>query len=189
MERWIKNVTELTAITSADLFLVDNSPTPDYIEKVKGYCEKYGVKNYKIEHLEVDQELGIDVRIEMSHEMIRQYILSSQAYDAWFSWECDVLIPADSLTKLIGLMEMGKFMMVAHNCWARDDSTKLNTDMGLTLIGEKCLKNNWLPPKIESQTGSDIYGLYENCPERILKNGGNFIEVFGVITSIYHLSE
>src|SRR3989344_4069835 len=90
MERWLENVSQLTY--PADLFLVDNSPGLGYVEKVKGYCTKYKIMNYKIEHLEINQKLGPDIRIEVSQETIRHYVLTHN-YDAWFSWECDQIIP------------------------------------------------------------------------------------------------
>ena len=102
MERWLENVSKLEYQT--DLLLVDNSPGTDYVEKVKGYCAKYGITNYRIEHLEINPELSVSEIIGRSTEIIRQEVLSHD-YDAWFSWECDQLIPNNALRELIKMME------------------------------------------------------------------------------------
>ena len=189
MERWLKNVSRLKY--PADLLMVDNSPGTDYMKKVKRYCAKYGIKKYKIKHFDIDQDLGPDIRIERSQEIIRQYVLSHDI-DAWFSWECDQIIPTDALDKLIKIMEDGKYMMVIHNCGARWDHTVLNTNMGVTLIKRKCLEKSWFLPKRNGKISLAISDSYDiNDPtifkKRVLKNGGNYIEVFGAVKPIYHL--
>src|SRR3989344_6467868 len=80
MERWLENVSKLEY--PADFMMVDNSPGLDYIEKIKGYCAKYGIKNYKIEHLELLPEQGDGERVARSRGVIIQEILSHD-YDGW----------------------------------------------------------------------------------------------------------
>src|SRR3990172_13367128 len=86
IQRWLQNVAKLQAKSPADLLLVDNSPGFDYVEKVKGYCKKYKIKNYKIKHLEINQNQPVPERIGRSREIVRQEILAND-YGAWFSWE------------------------------------------------------------------------------------------------------
>lgn len=190
MERWLKNVSRLEY--PADLLLVDNSPGTDYVEKVKGYCAKYGITNYRIEHFDINQDLGSDIRIERSQEIIRQYILS-KGYDAWFSWECDQIIPVNALDKLVEIMERGNFMMVIHDSQARWDPLITNTNMGLTLINKKALKKNRFLPKRRGEISFDVSDGYDiNDPvfkKHVLEKGGNYLEVFGVIKPIYHLDK
>ena len=190
MERWLQNVSKLEY--PADLLIMDNSSGLDYVEKVKGYCAKYGIKNYKIEHLEISQKLEPDIRIEISQEMIRQYVLSHD-YDAWFSWECDQIIPTNALDKLIRIMKAGDFMMVLPNCWARLNPALPSTDMGCTLIKRECLeKNDFLPERKDgiSFDVSDRYmGMSMMFKERVLRDGGNCVEVYGIIDPIYHLDK
>lgn len=192
MEKWLKNVAKLVKKSPADLLLVDNSPGIDYFKKVKGYCKKYGIKNYKIEHFEIDQSLGPDIRIERSQEIIRQYVLAHD-YDAWFSWECDQIIPPDALNKLVNLMEAGNFMMVIHNSQARWDPSIPNTNMGVTLIKRECLKNNWFLPVRNGEISFDVSDSYNiDNPifkKRVLENGGNYLEAYGVVSPIYHLNK
>src|SRR3989344_1033770 len=85
MERWLENVAKLQKVYPADLLMVDNSPGLEYVAKVKEYCAKYGIINYKIEHLEIGQWQPSAEKIGRSREIIRQEFLSRD-YEAWFSW-------------------------------------------------------------------------------------------------------
>jgi len=186
MERWIQNVSRLEY--PADLLMVDNSPTPDYVKKVKGYCTKYGIKNYRIEYINFDQGMTInekDLRIEKCQEIIRQEVLTG-GYDAWFSWECDQIIPTDSLVKLMNLMNAGNFMMVVHNSWARNNPEEFNPDMGVALIKREALeKHGFLADEgFEHWKGGDRW-----FKERVFRSGGNYIDVYGLISPIYHLDK
>lgn len=190
MKNWMQNVSKLQRKSPADLLLVDNSPGTDYVEKVTGYCKKYRIKNCKIEHFEIDQGLGPDIRIERSQEIIRQFVLSYN-YGAWFSWECDQIIPPDALNKLVNLMEAGNFMMVIHDSKARWDPSIPNTNMGITLIKRECLKRGWFLPKRKGKISlslADSYNVNETMfKKRVLSVGGNYVEVYGIIKPIYHL--
>ena len=188
MERWLKNVAQLQREYPADLLLVDNSPGIDYIEKVKGYCKKIGITKYKIKHIDFDQRMEVtkkDMRVEASQEIIRQEVLSYN-FDAWFSWECDQIIPTDALSKLVKLMKNGNFMMVVANSWARNNPREFNPDMGVTLIKRACLKKHGFSPKrgIDHWQGGEAW-----FKERVLRSGGNYIDVYGLIKPIYHLNE
>ncbi|MBI2634995.1 MAG: methyltransferase domain-containing protein [Parcubacteria group bacterium] len=125
----------------ADLLMVDTSSGLGYLEKVNGYCAKYGIKNYKIEHLEINQEQGEDERIGRSREIIRQYVLSHN-YDAWFSVEYDNILPANALDKLVGLMEEGNFMMVFVPALANKILCEPTTNFGCALIRRECFEKH-----------------------------------------------
>jgi len=188
MQRWLENVSRLKY--PADLLMVDNSPGTDYVKKVKGYCKKIGLK-HKIKYLEFDQNLSVDIKIEASQETVRQYVLAND-YDAWFSWECDQLIPNNALDRLVQMMNSGDYMVVFHNSWARWDPTILNTNMGCTLIRRECLEKNWfLPTKAGKISLGPADGYNINDPtvykRRILESGGNYVEVYGKIKPIKHL--
>ena len=185
MERWLANVSKLEY--PADLFMVDNSPGLDYVEKVRGYCAKYGVKNYKIGHLEINPVLNSDTRVEMSQEVIRQELLAKD-YDAWFSWECDQLIPTNALGELVRMMKAGNYMMIHPNSWAREIPNEPNANFGCALIKRECLeKYGFLleyPGMPDCWHGGEVW-----FKKQVLKGGGNCIEVEGVIAHIYHLNE
>lgn len=191
LERWLENVAALVKITPADLLLVDNSPTFSYISKVKNYCKKRGITNFKIKHIDFEENVSVDMRIEYCQETIRQYILSHD-YDAWFSWECDQIIPNDALDKLIRIMDNGNYDMVIHNSWARWNSTILNTNMGVTIINRSCLEKNWFLPTRNGKISLDPKDAYDintyEYKKRVLNSGKSYIEVFGVINPIYHLN-
>lgn len=181
MQRWLENVSKLQLEYPADLLLVDNSPGTGYMEKVRDYCKKCGVKNYKIIHIEFNQEISVGEkyqRIDRAQEAIRQEFLVHD-YDAWFSWESDVIIPVDALDKLIQLMQAGDFIIVAHNCWMRGVPDCFDIDMGCTLIKGSALKRHRC-----HCIGEDI--CFE---ERVYRSGGNYAYIWGVISPIYHLIE
>jgi hypothetical protein len=188
MERWLQNVAKLQLQTPADLFLVDNSPGLNYMEKVKGYCAKYGITNYKLEHLELPPEQKVDERVARSREIIRKEIISKD-YDAWFTWECDQIIPTNSLDELIKMMNAGNFMMVNHNNWIRQLPDRVNTDFGISLIKRECLeKYSFL---LEFGTDPDMPHNWKFgeawLKVQILRDGGSIVEVQGVLNPVYHL--
>ena len=196
MERWLQNVSQIRAEYPADLMLVDNSPGLEYVEKVKGYLKKYGIKNYKIKHLdfpplqgsEKEEDEQIHERITRSEEIIRQEFLSLD-YDAYFFWENDIIIPPDSLSKLVALMKAGNFMVVDHNCWIRNIPNAVNFDFGITLFKRECLeKYSFLP---ESGTDPDMSpGWYEaeDCfRKRLHRDGHSYTEVMGLLEPVNHL--
>jgi len=187
MESWIQNVSKLEY--PADLLLVDNSPTPDYIEKVKGYCTKYGIKNYKIKYLNLPDDQETHERVARSEEVIRQEILAKD-YDAWFCWECDQLIPNDGLGKLVKIMESGNFMMVVHNGWSKETPGEADFGLAVALLKRSVLeKYSFI---LEFGTDPDMPNSWISAgapwiEKQIIRDGGNFVHVDGVIRPIYHL--
>jgi len=178
--------------------LVDNSPGLDYMKKVKEYCKKYGIKNYKIKHLEIPQGLESDKssdeqiheRIARSREIIRKEFLSKD-YDLYFFWENDVIIPTNALSKLIKLMKAGDFMIVDHNCWINDNPNHVNFDYGIVLFNRECLeKYSWLPQfGTDSEMPNNWYESELWFRKRIHKDGCNYTEVTGLIEPVYHLAK
>ena len=163
---------------------MDNSPGLDYVKKVKGYCVKYGITKYRIVHLEINQEPPVDERIARSLEIIRQEILAKD-YDAWFSWECDQLIPANALGELIKMMESGNFMIASHNTWLRQDHDQILDELfGTTLIKREVLEKLSFIPETLPWEPTDKW-----FRKRVLKDGGNTIEADGVLKPVYHLDE
>lgn len=190
MERWLENVSKLEY--PAELLLIDNSPNLSYVEKVKKYCKKYGARNYEIKHLDFDKKASVDMKIEYSQETIRQYVLAGN-YDAWFSWECDQIIPTDALNNLVNIMVEGDYMMVVHDSKSRLDPEITNTNMGITLIRRDCLLKNYFLPERNgkiSLNSKDFYNIHDPTvfKKRVLESGGNYSEVFGIIKPIYHLN-
>lgn len=198
MERWLQSVAKLQLEYPADLLLVDNSPDLDYIEKIKSYCATYGLTNYKIKYFEIQQgtitgkSIGEQEheRIGRCREIIRADFLAGD-YDAYFFWENDILIPPDSLGKLVALMKAGDFMIVVHNCWINSIPNMPNFDYGIVLFNRECLKKyDFLP---ESETNPEIpeswYYAEEWHRRRLLRDGRNYAKVSGLIEPVYHLAD
>lgn len=186
-EQWLKNVAKLQAEYPADLLLVDNSPGFDYVEKVKEYCKKLGIQNYKIEHLEINQEQPVGERINRSREIIRQEILGKD-YDAWFSWESDQIIPTDTLSTLTKIMEAGSYTMIHPNAWNREVPAEPNADFGVCLIKRDALeKRGFL---LEYPGMRDCWhGGEAQFKKQVLEDGGSYIEIYGLIKPILHLND
>jgi len=192
MERWLENVSKLqreypadSKSNSVDFLMVDNSPGFDYIKRVKGYCTKYGITNYRIEHLEINQQQPVEEIIGRSIEIIRQEVLDKD-YDAWFSWECDQLIPANALSELIKMMESGNFTIASHSTWVRvDPSQVLDELFGTTLIKREVLeKISFIPEMPDTWEPTDKW-----FRKQVLKDGGSTIEADGVLKPVYHLED
>ena len=190
MERWLQNVAELISVSPADLLLVDNSPNPSYVEKVKAYCQKYGIKNYQIKYLSLPPEQEKFERIARSREVIRHQILSGD-YDAWFCWECDQIIPNNSLGKLINIMKDGNYLLVNPNKWQREAPDQHNYDFGCALIKREALEKYGFI--LNSNTDPQMPNTYELSEywfkTRISRDGGRFAQVDGIIDPIYHLDK
>lgn len=189
MEKWLRNLALIQKEYPADLLMIDNSLTTEYVEIVKGYCTKYRVKNYEIRHLELSPDKERFERIARSREVIREYFLARD-YDVWFSWENDILIPPDSLGKLVGVMRSGNFMTTDHNCWMRGFGDGYCTDFGICLINREALKKYSFILKFG--TDPEMPKTYEPSEvwfkRRILRDGGSCCEVEGVINPVIHLN-
>ncbi len=185
VERWLKNVAALNY--PANLLMVDNSPNSDYLAKLKAYCARAGIKKYELQHLELSTEQGKHERVARSRETIRQYLLAHD-YDAWFAWECDILVPNDSLGRLVELMRDGNYMMVNPNKWDRQKPEDANTDFGCCLIRRDAVEKygfilDFKDPKTP-QTWESGEAWFKR---RVLDGGGSYMDAFGVIKPIYHL--
>ncbi len=197
MQRWLTNVSQIRSIYPADLLMVDNTVGIEYIKKVHTYCKKIGITNYKLDHFEAENaklfpDLARSINVEIAQELLRQATLKGD-YDAWFSWECDQIIPPDTLQKLVQIMKKEACSMLVINSWSRKNPGQVNANMGVTLISKEALQKGWFLPFEEGKVSYDLKNFY-NVDEtlfkkRLLQNGGNYIELYGVINPIYHLDQ
>lgn len=195
IERWLQNVAQVRAVYPADFLMIDNSPNKDFMLKVHAYCKKNNMTDYKLEHFEVtnanlEPDKARNVNVEISQELLRQAALRGN-YDAWFSWECDQIIPNDTLQKLVQIIKKEACAMLVVNSWSRTVPGELNANMGVTLLSREALQKGWFLPFKKGQVSFDVKDFY-NVDEtlfkkRLLQNGGNYIELYGVIKPIYHL--
>jgi hypothetical protein len=195
MERWVKNVAELIKVYPCDIIMVDNSPKKDYMEKVKGYMQKYGIDKYEMKYLQIDQgdlvpkdiHEQIHERVAKCQEIIRQYALEHD-YDVWFSWECDQIIPIDALDKLLSVMETGDYIMVNHNIWDKNVPGGLCFDWGVTLVSREYLqKYGFLLDFKEDPKPDTWYNAQAWYRQRLKRDGARFIDLVGVIDPVLHL--
>ncbi len=195
MEQWLENVRELRKVYPADLLMVDNSPTLDYIEKVKGYCKKLHIEDYEIMRLDIAQEDQVNKsvdeqiheRVARCQEIVREYILERD-YDAWFAWECDQMIPPDALNKLVEIMKAGNYMLVNHNCWDKNVPGGLCFDLGVSLMSRACLKKYSFLLEFGKEPEPDTwYNAHLWYRKRLKLNNDPFIDISGVISPILHI--
>lgn len=187
MERWLKSVSKFTY--PHDFLMVDNSPDASYLEKVKRYCKKFGLTNYKLVHIDVDQGLCVDGKISYAREIIRQEIIT-KGYDAWCSLECDVIAPPNALNELVKLI--GNYTEVNHFYPSRKNPDDMLYGFGLSLIKKEALlkygfinEYGFCDPEIPIC----FHGGESWFMRRISRNGGKYISVSGIIQPIYHLDK
>jgi len=126
----------------------------------------------------INQELGKDERLGRSRETIRQKVLNNN-YNAWFSWECDQILPKDTLTKLVEIMKAGDFAVISNLDQSEFSGKPLDNPIdsfGSALVNRKALEK---------------YGFlleYPNMPDcwykggkwfkkQVIKSGGKYLEV------------
>lgn len=188
MERWMESVSKLDY--PFDLLMVDNSDNPEYVKKLHAYCKKYGVTNYKLIHIDVDQDAVLDERLAKSRELIRKEVLNND-YDAWFSLECDVISPPDTLSKLVNLIDDN--WMVSHVYPGRDNPQQINKQLGVTLVKRQALEKYKFidgygysdPNRPKQWYSSDVWFIRQIDTG----NTGKHINVGGIIKPIYHLND
>ena len=179
VKQWLECVSRLSY--PIDLLIVDNSPTKEYLETIKRYCSEVGITKYKLEYVNDGQ--GADERIAKSRELIRREILDDD-YDAWFTLECDQIVPENTVEELVRLLGT-EYQMVNHNSWAREKPDNPNTDFGCSLIKRKLLEEYGFL----LQYPQDCWHGGENWFKmRVLRGGHKYIEVYGVIVPILHLN-
>lgn len=185
MERWLENVATLEY--PADLFLVDSSPCLYYMETVRGYLEKYGIKNYELKHIDIPEFQPWAEKTGRSWEVIRQHILAND-YGAWFSWASDRIIPPNTLTKLVDIMGAGNYTMVHPNSQSRGNPIEPTVDFGICLIGRWCLERYGF--SLDGPGMPDCWAQSETWfKKQVLKGGGSYIELYGVIGPFFRVDD
>lgn len=177
---------ELQKETPAHLLLVDNSPDLSYVEKVKEYCKKFGIGDYEITHINVHQPNGADERIGRSREVIRQHLLAN-GYDAWFSWDSDQIIPTNTLDTLMKIMEAGNYSMIHPNAWSRENPNDPEANFGVCLISRNSLEKYGFSLEYPDMPRSWNEGE-SWFKKQVIKGGGSYIEIYGIIKPIIHLN-
>ena len=132
---WLDSVSKLDW-SDYFLLLVDNSPSRDFPERVKRYCQELGL-NFRLVHLERAGDKDVEERLALSREVIREEIIKG-GYDVWFSWECDILLPPDALKILLPYLFV--FDIVNHMYPDRDDPNIEVGGIGCSLYKAEIIK-------------------------------------------------
>jgi len=135
MRRWLKSVSAL-AMPRGTLLMVDNSDTPDFSKRVHEYCKEIGFTRYELIHLEDMGGLESEARLAAAREKIREVLLAGK-YTHWFSWECDIILPSDTLEKLQRFIDID---LVHHNYPSRDNDQIVAGGIGCSLISREIMK-------------------------------------------------
>lgn len=188
MDRWVASVAKLDY--PFDLLLVDNSDNSKYVDTLHQYCKKHGITNYRLVHTDVSPDAVLDERLAQSREIIRKEVLG-KSYDAWFSLECDVIVPPDALSKLVGLIR--DYWIITHTYPSRINPNQMNEQLGIALVKRQVLeKYSFIngygfvnPLRPESWYGGDVWFI--RCID--VNRQGKRINVSGIIKPIYHLAQ
>lgn len=187
LEQWLASVSHLNH--PFDLLLVDNSPHPDYVNRVHRYCRKNSITNYKLVHIDLGRDSILDQRLAQSREIIRQEVLL-KGYHAWCSLECDIIAPPDALSQLVDLIE--DYWLITHTYPSRLDPHQLNQQLGLALVTRLALEKysplnayGYVnPQRPDCWYGNDVWFIRQIDTS----DQGKHINVGGIIKPIYHLS-
>lgn len=185
MEKWLDNVAQLMRKNPSRLLLVDTSPDLSYLEKIKNYCDEVGIKDYKLRHLEIGPWQPWAEKTGRSWELIRQEVIAN-GYDVWFSWECDLIIPINTLDILSSIIKSGNYSMVHTNVWSKTVNPNPEANFGCCLIKRDVLEKYTfiLTPPENCWAGGE-----ERFKKKVLEVGGSFLELYGTISPISRLTE
>jgi hypothetical protein len=181
---WLDSVVALIN-NNVQVFLVDNSDDDKFVNTVKDYCHKIKL-DIKIIHLLGMKGKEGHARIAESHKEIQKEIIIGN-YDYWFSLECDVIVPSNTLDLLLKHIEG---VDVVRHCYPEKTDSNIETDG----IGCALFKRNIL---LEFSLGE--WGLCDKLkPQRYYSNdlwlhtqmwraGKTIKDLHGVIKPIKHL--
>ena len=128
-QKWIDVVKNLT-YPNYDIFVVDNSPNGEMVEK-------YG-SQIPMVHLKVDSEDRL-VRINKSMEVIRQKFLNGN-YEKWFNLECDVIPETDILDILMKFKE-ADWVGHAYPIRERGDDIQVSSGIGCSILSRRVVED------------------------------------------------
>jgi hypothetical protein len=186
VKRWLDCVRNLD-YDNFELMLVDNSPDLEYQEYLKSIIP--GSIKYSLVHVDINYT-DPEERVAMAREEIRRQVLDND-FVFWFSWECDVMAPPDVLKKMLKYTD--EFKVVHHLSPDRiDPENSIDNSFGLSLIHRDVLEKfpfafQW--GRIDTAIPARWCGTDSWFNKRIIKEGGTFIQLAGVVRPLKHLNE
>ncbi len=173
LDEWLKSVSKIKY--PADILIADCSANPKYIDKIKSYCQKYKLKNYKIMHIYVGRWQPADEKFGRLREVIRKETIAG-GYDAWLNWQCNYILPPNCLYKLVEVMEIGNYALVSHVPLLKSVSPPIH-QLGVDLIKKETLERygfliDYPDMRRNSWTENGLW-----LKKRALRDGGKCIEL------------
>ena len=189
IRRWLKSVSELNWDNYL-LFMVDNSDTPDFSERVKKYCQEINFTKYELLHLEDMGGRESEARLVLSREEIRKKLLSGD-WQYWFSWECDIVLPSNVLKELFRFVP--EFDVVNHNYPDKQDKNMEVGGIGCSIYKREILERFSF---LEGGGYAECDPLMLNCyysgdswlARRVLRTGYKVIDLHNLF-EVKHLGQ
>lgn len=198
IERWLKAISLLDWPDPIKIIAVDNTDDTEQ-EKFATFLNSKIVaasidrKTNPIELRSVKSVYGLEAeaRLVKSRELFRQRLIELKA-DVWFSLECDVIPPPETLKVLTPLLST--FDIVRHDYPDRLVKTQRMNGIGCSLFKMSVL--NQFPFADGVGFGQSVDPSNQNCfygnegwlIERAVRAGFKMAEVTGLLT-LQHLSE
>ncbi len=121
-----------------EYLIIDNSDTLDFYNRWKDKINP----NVKFIHLDLVGLHG-NRKIASSMEHIREYFLKSDA--KWYlNLESDVILPSDSLKKIIEYSKDFDWDWVSHNYPSRQDNREIMEGFGCTMFSKNIMRESFL---------------------------------------------
>lgn len=102
LEKYVSGLKGLTC-KNFDVFLEDNSPTPEYSQKIKRFAKKFEENNFNQTfrvHYSGETSTKARSRIVNGRNLIRKIVLNEN-YDYFFSLEQDIVPPTNAMERLL----------------------------------------------------------------------------------------
>lgn len=173
------------------VYIVDNSDTVDFSQRIEDYCEKIKLKDCRVVHLAGMSGLEQEARLAKARDNIRDYMLTGDCTH-WLSVESDIILPPRAPRKLLPFLEQFKFI---NNFYPdRVDPNIELSGLGFTIVARELME------KFDFSQGGG-YGqcddLVPNCyysndswfVVRVRRAGYATVDFHGLVGGIRHLAD
>jgi len=179
MERWLKSVSEIKTNIEWKLLMVDNSENEEWYKNVYEYCKKLNFENYELIHIPnmKDEDTWECQRLGFSRQIIVDEVIKN--YDYWWSWECDILCPPETLNYLLKFTN--EFDAIYNTYPARGNTIDNGEQDGIgCVLYNKDIFNTFKFVEDGTPIGADGRLLFE-----VMRNGWKIIEIHNIFKLIH----
>lgn len=182
LKRWLRCVSEIKSDAECHLMMVDNSQNPEWYKKVHDYCKELNFTNYTLIHIPdmKDGDTWECDRLGFSRQAIVDEVLKN--YDYWWSWECDIIVPPETLTYMLKFTP--EFDAIYHTYPPRGNTIEnMEQDgIGCVLYNKEIFETFSF---VENQTpiGADGRLLFE-----VMRRGWKIIEIHNIFRLVHLLT-